>query len=335
MTTIEERISAFGRLRNYLLHLPDEEFQSIAASARQENPWFTEDNVRLALQGIITFLDEEALIPWVKKYTFPAQSKKIAIVMAGNIPLVGFHDLLCVLVSGHAALLKTSSKDSALIKLAVGKLLQLEPKFQDSIHLVERLADFDAVIATGSDNSSRYFDYYFGKYPNIIRKNRTSIAILDGHESDSDLKNLGIDVFTYFGLGCRNVSKLFVPEGYVFNNLFESWSNYHDIIHHHKYCNNYDYQKSIMLINSTPFLDNGFVMLHETDRLVSPISVVYFETYKNQESLIEKVKATQDKIQCIVGHTTMASVSFGKAQCPRIDDYADQVDTMNFLSTIN
>jgi len=335
MTTIEERISAFSRLRNYLLHLPDEEFQTIAVNTRQENPWFTEDNVRLAFRGITAFLEETVLIPWMKTYSLPPQSKRIAIVMAGNIPLVGFHDLLCVLISGHTALLKTSSKDSALIKLVVNKLLQLEPKFQDSIHFVERLADFDAVIATGSDNSSRYFDYYFGKYPNIIRKNRTSIAILDGHESDSDLKNLGIDVFTYFGLGCRNVSKLFVPEGYVFNNLFESWTDYHDIIHHHKYCNNYDYQKSIMLVNSTPFLDNGFVMLHETDRLVSPISVVYFETYKSQESLTEKLKAAQDKVQCIVGRTAMASVPFGSAQFPRIDDYADQIDTMKFLSTIN
>lgn len=333
MTTIEERINAFASLGNYLDALPEVEFQTIAERPRLENPWFTIDNVRLALTGIRSTLKRNSLLHWLKDYSFDTTpSMKVAVVMAGNIPLVGFHDLLCVLVSGHTAIIKVSSKDSVLMKYITNKLIELEPRLQERIQYVERLVDFDAVIATGSDNSSRYFDYYFGKYPNIIRRNRTSVAILDGTENGEDFKKLGLDVFSYFGLGCRNVSKLFVPEGYSFNTLFESWESYHDIIHHHKYCNNYDYQKSIMLVNSVPFLDNNFVMLTENERMVSPISVIYFEYYSNPSALTEKIKSVEDKIQCIVGKIPPATIPFGEAQSPKLWDYADQVDTLKFLN---
>lgn len=332
--TKNERINAFTLLGDYILNLTDLEFKSIALQAKSQNPWFTEENVRLALDGIASFLQAKKLNTWLDKYTLPPESKKVALVMAGNIPLVGFHDVLCILLSGHKALIKLSSKDTFLPQHLLGKLIQIESRFSSSISYAEQLKDFDAVIATGSDNSSRYFEYYFGKYPNIIRKNRTSVAILDGTETNDDLKVLGKDVFSYFGLGCRNVAKLFVPSGYSFNKLFESWEFFHDIIHHHKYCNNYDYQKSIMLVNKIPFLDNGFVMIHENDKLISPISVLYYTTYQNVEELNSLVQVSSDKLQCVLGKHKPATVAFGNAQLPELWDYADQVDTLDFLCTL-
>jgi hypothetical protein len=262
--------------------------------------------------------------------------RTVALVLAGNIPLVGFHDLLCVLVSGHRAQLKLSSKDSRLMMYLIKHLLWLEPEFEKYITIKEsKLEEFDAVLATGSDNSSRYFQQYFGKYPHIIRKNRTSISILNGFESTDQLQALGKDVFTYFGLGCRNVSKVFVPQEYDFKPLLDSWSTYQEIINHHKYINNYDYQKSILLVNRTPFLDNGFVLLQESDRLVSPISVLYYERYSSTVDLQQKINSNAEKIQCIVGNSKPATVPFGKAQIPEVWDYADQIDTLKFLSELN
>jgi hypothetical protein len=314
--------------------MTDTEFQTLAEQVARENPWFTKENVRMAIDGIIKLLQRKKLEQWVASYELRDQEKKVALVLAGNIPMVGFHDLLSVLISGNKALIKPSSKDSVLLKYIIQKLHEIEPAFQERIELAEQLKNFDAVIATGSDNSARYFDYYFGKYPNIVRKNRTSVAILRGNESENDLAALGIDVFSYFGLGCRNISKLFVPAGYSFNTLFPTWEIYQPIIHHHKYCNNYDYQKSIMLVNQMPFLDNGFVMLHESTRMVSPISVVYYEQYKDEEDLSKKLAAVENKIQCIVGNDNRAFLPFGKAQSPEVWDYADGVDTMKFLTNL-
>jgi hypothetical protein len=254
--------------------------------------------------------------------------------MAGNIPLVGFHDLLCVLISGHMAQIKLSSKDSKLPSYIIKHLLWLEPGFEKNISVTEgKLHDFDAVIATGSDNSARYFHQYFGKYPNIIRKNRTSVAVLSGNESTQELSQLGEDVFSYFGLGCRNVSKIYAPVGYDFTLLLDAWQGFHDIIHHHKYSNNYDYQKSILLVNRLPFLDNGFVLLQENERLVSPISVVYTESYTTPKNLHEKLSAIREKIQCITGNGD-SFIPFGQAQYPSLGDYADQIDTLKFLSEL-
>jgi hypothetical protein len=328
------RINAFSLLGQTLKNIDDAEFQTLAEQTARENPWFTKENVRMAMEGIVKLLRKEKLEQWISSYELRDQSKRIALVLAGNIPLVGFHDLLSVLISGNNALIKPSSKDSVLLKYILQKLNDIEPAFRDKVELAEQLKNFDAVIATGSDNSARYFDYYFAKYPNIIRKNRTSVAVLHGNESEDELTALGIDVFSYFGLGCRNISKLLIPAGYSFDKLFPTWEVYQPIIHHHKYCNNYDYQKSIMLVNQIPFLDNGFVMLHENARMVSPISVVYYEQYKDEEDLSRKLSEAEDKIQCIVGKGDHATVSFGKAQYPELSDYADGVDTMKFLTNL-
>jgi hypothetical protein len=254
--------------------------------------------------------------------------------MAGNIPLVGFHDFLCALISGNNVQIKLSSKDSKLIKYLVGYIERIEPSFQGRITFKERLEGFDAIIATGSDNSARYFEYYFGKYPNIIRKNRTSCAILTDAESDQEIANLGIDIFSYFGLGCRNVSKLYVPTDYDFINLLSRLESFKEIIHHHKYCNNYDYQKSILLVNGVQHLDNGFLLLQENEKLVSPISVLYYERYVDESDLRNKLKVNAEKIQCIVGKVKPAEIPFGQAQYPNVWDYADQIDTLKFLSEL-
>lgn len=331
---VEERIKALSALGSFLRDMPSDAFQTIAERASMENPWFTKENVRMAVDGIQRFLKEQTLLAWTALYNLQETPQKVALVMAGNIPLVGFHDLLSVLISGHTAMVKLSSKDTYLPRLLTTTLIEIEPRFDDHIIFAERLKEFDAVIATGSDNSSRYFDYYFGKYPNIIRKNRTSIAVLDGTETTEELKALGIDIFSYFGLGCRNVSKLMVPADYSFNPFFQSLEGYHDIIHHHKYCNNYDYQKSILLVNVVPFLDNGFMLLNENQRLVSPISTIYYERYHDHEDLVKKVALSRDKIQCIVGKTAPATIPFGQAQYPAVNDYADNIDTLQFLSTL-
>lgn len=333
--TIEERVNAFVRLGEYIKSLPEEKFKTLAERARIENPWFTEENLLMAVRGICAFMDEKNLKEWLSRYDLKEHAPRtVAIIMAGNIPGVGFHDLLCVLINGDAALIKTSSKDTVVIKELTAKLIEIEPRFVDKIIYVDMLKNFDAVIATGSDNSSRYFEYYFGKYPHIIRKNRTSAAILTGHENELELRNLGTDVFSYFGLGCRNVSKLFVPEGFDFEPLLRSWEQYKDIDTHHKYHNNYHYQKSILLVTSKPHLDNGFVLLEESERLVSPIAVLYYEYYKDLNVLTDKIHAVRDKLQCVIGSTNPATIRFGEAQCPGLGDYADDVDTLKFLSKL-
>jgi hypothetical protein len=334
--TLEQRISAFVKLGNHLSNLSEEAFESLALHARQENPWFTSENVRRSLTGITQYLKEDKLRQWTASYALnPTESREVALVLAGNIPLVGFHDLLCVLMSGHRAQLKLSSKDSKLIQYLIKQLIWLEPEFGRAIIIKEnKLENFDAVIATGSDNSARYFEYYFGKYPNIIRKNRTSCVILTGNESEGEIDALGEDIFSYFGLGCRNVSKAYIPKEYDLAKLLSRWAAYKDIIHHHKYCNNYDYQKSILLVNLIPFLDNGFILLQENEKLVSPISVLYYEYYTDQADLENKLNNNKEKIQCIVGKNKPATIPFGLAQYPEVWDYADNVDTLKFLESL-
>lgn len=334
--TIQDRITAFTHLGNYIRIIDQGVLQQLADQAKHENPWFTAEMVKLALTGIESMLTRESLETWTNHYALnPTAPKVVAIVMAGNIPLVGFHDLLSVLISGHVAKVKLSSKDAKLLPHLIEQLISIEPRFKSRISIeVAQLKNFEAVIATGSDNSSRYFEYYFGKYPNIIRKNRTSVAIISGNESAEELESLGNDIFTYFGLGCRNVSKLFVPHGYKFDTMIQSWYRHQTIIHHHKYCNNYDYQKSILLVNKIPFLDTGFAILQSSDKLVSPISVIYTEVYDDYESLRKIIKSNEAKIQCIVGKTELCKVKFGQAQFPTVWDYADQIDTLKFLDSI-
>jgi hypothetical protein len=333
---LDQRILAFHQLGSHLRQLSEEAFETLHESVRQENPWFTKDNVRMALRGIEQFLQEDQLKKWTSSYSLqPATPKTIALVLAGNIPLVGFHDFLCVLISGHKAQLKLSSKDSTLFRYIIKHLVWLEQGFKEYIDIKEdKLENFDAVIATGSDNSARYFEFYFGKYPHIIRKNRTSCAILNGEETTDDLKALGSDIFSYFGLGCRNVSTVYIPQGYDLSRILSSWDEFKHIIDHHKYRNNYDYQKSILLVNGVPHLDNGFILLQENSRLVSPIAVLYYEYYATIDGLRVKLKANEHKIQCLVGSSSPATTSFSQAQYPALWDYADQIDTLKFLDEL-
>ncbi len=331
----EERIEAFEKLANRLNAIDEGELSLITTKAMADNAWFTLQSVQTALQGIKRYLEPQALRQWTSDYALsPDPVRTIGIVTAGNIPLVGFHDVLSVLISGHNAQIRPSSKDTVLLKYVVNLLIEAEPRMAGRVSFVERLKDFDAVIATGSDNSARYFDYYFGKYPHIIRKNRTSCAVLLGNENTDELRLLGEDVFTYYGLGCRNVSKVFVPQTFDMQQLFGTWTSYAHVLDHHKYHNNYDYQKSIRLVNRTPFLDTGFVLAEESSSLVSPISVLYYERYIDDGDLAVKLMRDKNKIQCIVGKGTPGWVAFGSAQSPMVWDYADQVDTLAFLQNL-
>jgi hypothetical protein len=333
---LTERINGFIKLGDLIRTLDPVTLETLSASARNENPWFTENNIANALTGISKFLTENTLTQWTSRYDFhQVKPKTIGIVMAGNIPLVGFHDLLAVLISGHSAQVKLSSKDTALFRYLTDNLIRLAPAFTDKIQFQPGvLKNIDAVIATGSDNSARQFEYYFSRYPHIIRKNRTSCAILTGHESNDELTKSGDDIFSYFGMGCRNVSKLYVPDGYDFTLLLNQWKNHHHIIQHHKYANNYDYQKAIVLVNQLPFLDTGFVLLQENEKLVSPIAVLYYEYYSGTADLNNKIQQHEHKIQCIVGNVDPATVRFGEAQHPEVWDYADNVDTLKFLTSL-
>lgn len=329
--TLSARLEAFEKLGHYLHAIDEVEFDEIIDKVRNENPWFTPGSVKIAFQGLQHYLNREKLEQWASDYNpDPSVIKQVAVIMPGNIPFAGFHDFLTVLISGHAIVIKLSSKDSVLLTFISGKLIEIEPRFESLITIAVQLKNFDAVIATGSDNSARYFNYYFGKYPHIIRKNRTSCAVLSGSETQEDLHLLGRDVFTYFGLGCRNVSKIFIPQTFDLVQLITAWQMYADIMDHYKYHNNYDYQKSILLVNKIPFYDSGFVILHENEKLVSPISVVYYERYETPEDLAAKLEAVSDKIQCIVGKESHF-IPFGQAQVPELWDYADQVDTLQFL----
>ena len=333
---IEERIAAFQKLGNYLSAIDEGTLADLALRAKNENPWFTSQSINTALRGVTKYLEGEALSKWASGYDLrPPTVRSVAIVMAGNIPLAGFHDFLSVLISGHAVQIKMSSKDTVLISHLAEQLVSIQPAFKDLIVFSERLKNFDAVIATGSDNSARYFNFYFGKYPHIIRKNRTSCAVLSGSENETDLIGLGRDIFIYYGLGWRNVSKIFFPEGLNPQDLCRTWQCFSDVLDHHKYHNNYDYQKSILLVNRIPFFDPGFLIMQESDKLVSPISVIYFEYYSDEASLSLKLTQHRDKIQCIVGGKWAGSVPFGQAQFPELADYADQIDTLRFLEQLN
>lgn len=333
---LQQRIQAFHQLGQLLQNMPTEKLDAWSFAAKSENPWFTSESVQKAIQGLSLFLNDVALLNWTSAYKLDGgREKRIAIVMAGNIPMVGFHDLLCVLISGHHAVIKLSSKDGVLIKNVLQELIQLAPGFNNRFTIVHGpLKDFDAVIATGSDNSSRYFHHYFGKYPNIIRKNRTSCAVLTGKESLEDISGLGEDIFSYFGLGCRNVSKLYVPHRFEIPTLLNQWTKYENVIHHHKFNNNYDYQKAILLVNQTPHLDTGYLLLQESDKLVSPIAQLYYEHYTSEDDLINTIIQERDKLQCIVGNEEFCTVPFGQTQTPALTDYADNIDTMAFLSNL-
>ncbi|MCC9136248.1 acyl-CoA reductase [Pontibacter silvestris] len=335
--TLENRIEAFVQLGKQLQSLPPEERTALAQMASARNPWFDKDNVSFALDGIVTLLNEQYLREWLYPYHLKQVSpKKVGVVMAGNIPMVGFHDFLAVLISGHYLMAKLSSDDEMLIKYIANMLVAIEPAFANNFEFVDLLKEADAIIATGSDNTARYFEYYFASRPHIIRKNRTSFGILTGHEEQDDLKALGEDIFRYYGLGCRNVSKFFVPEGYVFDKFFEANEHHNTLLNHHKYQNNYDYNKSLLLVNRVPHFDNGFLLVTESDQTVSPISVLFYETFSSLSNLRQKLSGAKDKIQCVVSaHGWFeGSIPFGEAQNPMVWDYADGVDTLDFLQKL-
>ncbi|QKJ29690.1 acyl-CoA reductase [Mucilaginibacter mali] len=335
----DQIIRAFKALGQQLTS-PDEALSALINTEFHHNAWFTPENTLGAVTAIGQSLNEADLNTWLNKYPDleSGGGKTVGLILAGNIPLVGVHDVLCVLASGNQALIKASTQDARLIKQVLKTLVDIEPAFADSFIFVDRLVNFDAVIATGSNNSSRYFEYYFGKVPNIIRKNRNSVAILTGNETAEQLNNLGNDIFDHFGLGCRNVSKLLVPEGYNFNFFFESIESYQPIANHHKYNNNYDYNKSIYLVNGDKHLDNGFLLLKEDKRMASPLAVLFFEYYKDDQAVNDLLLAESENIQCIVSQIKMnvpnQVVTFGQSQHPALWDYADGIDTMDFLSNL-
>ena len=332
---IKNRIKSIVLLGKFL---QNDSLESIVHKANFKNNWFTPQNNLSALRAVgKEFLDENKLTPWVEKYSQNKSSLKIGVVMAGNIPAVGFHDALCVLISGHKLLAKLSSEDQVMMTFLLERLIEIEPEWQSYISFVDRINEADAYIATGSDNTARYFEYYFAKKPHIIRKNRTSVGIIDGHETKEELTNLGTDILQYFGLGCRNVSKIYVPDSYKFDSFYQAIEDQAPtFINHHKYFNNYEYNKSVYLINQEPHFDNGFLMLRKSESLVSPISVLFYENYENQQDLMQKIETSQSKIQCVVSNNGWFenSIAFGQAQKPSLEDYADGVDTMEFLENI-
>lgn len=309
------------------------EWQQVKEQANRKNPWFVPEFIEMAARNLNSeFLEKDKLNNWVKKYNVPNVNRTpvtVGIVMAGNIPMVGFHDLLCIFITGHISKIKLSSKDDVLIKHLVSWLVELAPEVSSLISIAENLKSCDAYIATGSNNSGRYFDYYFGKYPHIIRRNRTSVAVLDETESEEELEKLADDIQTYFGLGCRNVTKLYVPEQYNFTPLLTALNKYEHYEDFHKYKHNYDYQLALLMMGNKLYMTNGTVLLSKNESLFTAVSQVNYEFYHNLEEL-ELLKTNPD-VQCIIGHH---ATPFGVAQRPTLFDYPDGVDTIKFALSL-
>jgi Acyl-CoA reductase (LuxC) len=311
-----------------------DDFQDLIQLSKSHNGWYTPENVYFSIQSWAKALTKENFETWLSDYSFEkVTQKKVGIILAGNIPLVGFHDFLSVLISGHSVLVKTSSNDQKLLPFLVKYLISINSDFENRITFVHgKLENFDAVIATGSNNTSRYFEYYFKDKPSIIRKNRNSVAVLDGSESAAQMIDLGEDIFRYFGLGCRNVSKIMIPRNYNFDQFFNGMFPYQDVIKYEKYANNYDYNKAVFLMSNFKLLDNEFLIIKEDINYASPIASVFYEYYDDLEILKIKLEAEKDQIQCIVSNNIIEnSISFGHTQKPNLWDYADNVDTLTFL----
>jgi hypothetical protein len=338
--TLQERTKAFEELGAFLdrylsgqtrdaeapLH---EGLNQLIEKAHIHNNWFIPNFVNEALHGLAYMLTPDKLQGFIKSIPDEEKLKTVAIICAGNVPLVGFHDLMCVLLSGNKLLVKLSSDDDVLLPFFLRLLVHYQPGFENRIRFAEgKLSNFDAVIASGSNNTSQHLRYYFGKYPHIIRGSRTSVAVLEGNEDEKELAALGRDIFLYFGLGCRSVSKLYVPAGYNFNRFFESIVDFGFVVNNKKYGNNYDYNRAIYLLERKKFLDNNFLMLMESNELFSPVSVLYHEPYENQEALNAVLEREKDRLQCIVGRNF---IPFGYSQLPVISEFADGIDTLRFL----
>ncbi|PRZ27853.1 acyl-CoA reductase [Flavobacterium granuli] len=351
--TLETKKSVFVELGKFLsqfsennsIKRPDilqndlffEDFIQLINLSQSHNGWYTPEQVCFSIQSWATALTEENLNQWLAAYDLEnIQPKNIALILAGNIPLVGFHDFLSVLITGHNVMVKTSSNDQHLLPFLAKYIIAIAPELASKITFVEgKLENFDAVIATGSNNTARYFEYYFKEKPSIIRKSRNSVAVLNGKETKEQLVALGEDIFRYFGLGCRNVSKLFVPKGYSFDAFFEAIFEYQDVIHYEKYANNYDYNKAVFLMSNFKLLDNGFLTIKEDESHASPISSVFYEFYENIEDIQNRLQTEKEQIQCVVSAGLIDdSVDFGQTQNPKLWDYADNIDTISFLLTI-
>jgi len=334
LMTLSERIETLAALGREWTS-PEFDLEAIFKLANQQNNWFTLHSLHQALEGVLKFLNAEVLQQWCNSYQIEnIVSKKIGVIMAGNIPMVGFHDWLCVLICGHTLYAKLSSQDQVLLKAMSNTLIEIDGRWKDKIVFQDRLNDVDALIATGSDNSARYFHAYFANKPHIIRKNRTSVAVLLGEETPAQIQLLGKDIFTYYGLGCRSVSKIYVPQNFHVAQVYDYFESFVSVVDSHKYQNNYDYNRSIYLLNKIVHFDNNFLLMVESKELVSPISVLYFERYDTLENLSLYLESQREKIQVIASHSPIfiGAVPFGNTQLPEITDYADGVDTMEFLT---
>ncbi|MCB9278326.1 MAG: acyl-CoA reductase [Lewinellaceae bacterium] len=333
---LAERIALLARLGDYL-RSKDERLEAVIHRTAHTNLWFTKENQWKAVDAIAEqWLRFEKLDQWLGNYDIPAErtARKVGLVLAGNIPLVGFHDVIAVFATGHKAMIKLSEKDPHLLPFLVKVMTEMDERAASCFQFAERLEGFDAVIATGSNNSSRYFEAYFGKYPNIIRRNRNGVAVLTGLETPEELAALGEDIFRYFGLGCRNVSKLYVPEGYDFEPLLESLHEYRQIVLHDKYKNNFDYNTAIAMLNKTAYLSNGCLVLMEDTGIVSPIAAAYYQFYSDIETVEKEILDRSEEIQLVAarpGVLNAPTLPFGAAQEPELWDYADGVDTVAFL----
>ncbi len=351
---LRQRINAFVELGKFLKQFSTDPFEENNAVlhnnlffdgfkhqikiAQEHNAWFTRENLIFSFDGWSKSLTESNITQWLNNYNFNnVNPNKVAIIMAGNIPLVGFHDFLSVLISGHHVVVKQSTNDKHLLPFLAKYLETVEPEFKGKITFTaDKLDNFEAVIATGSNNTARYFEYYFKGKPSIIRKNRNSLAVLSGDETEEQLEALSEDIFRYYGLGCRNVSKLLVPKDYDFQKFFKAMYKWHPIIHQNKYANNYDYNKAVYLMSEFDMLENGFLMIKEDSSYASPIATVFYEYYSDAKALKNKLQADSDKIQCVVASGLVDSeVSFGQTQNPQLWDYADNVDTISFLLKIS
>ena len=341
----ENQISGLCTLSTYVKNFLEEstdnanenvmELGNLLRKSQMENSWFTQENLRFSLSRWADLLTREKLEKWLSEYRISENPKRVGLILAGNIPMVGFHDIISVVLSGNIPVIKLSSKDKNLIPF----LLQKWNEFSGgkvTYELVDKLVDFDAVIATGSNNTARYLEYYFKDHLSIIRKNRTSVGVLKGDETDAEIQLLAEDIFRYFGLGCRNVTRLFIPQDMKLDRLFENFLAFGDIINHNSYANNYDYNKAIYLLNQEKFWDNNFVMLKEDNQLFSPLSVINFSRYEDINQVKQFLKDNKEDIQCVVAKPELGldSENFGEAQNPGLSTYADNVDTMRFLEVV-
>ena len=343
---IAKRKNAFLKLGNSILnpcnnHSANRLWDRVY-SAHIHNPWFTPDFCRMAIESIASqWLNEESLNNFINlypdNYFLDSKNRRVAVVMAGNVPFVGFHDFLCVLITGNTFIGKLSSKDGGLMEALSELLIDIEPNFKEKIVLTEqKLPEFDAIIATGSNNSARYFEYYFKKFPNIIRANRNSIAVLEGTENTDELGALANDIFQYFGLGCRSVSAVFVPQGYKFPKLFEAFNKYEHLKNHNKYANNYEYQRAMLLMNRQEHFDNGFILLRPSDNISSAVAVLHYKTYSTLNEVNNYIEMNNGVIQCVSSKSkqVQGAVCLGNCQNPEITDYADNIDVVNFLYSL-